>query len=127
MIQNKLWFRKGPDIRKITLGFIHMPEETLWTKELHIHVPVPPLKSVLQICALFLSTLLLSHSAETFDSPQSFYGNGTKLIANTGFQLVTGLKRMCKQFLFKTSPTRSSLEPLGQANAAAMTRRQIEI
>jgi hypothetical protein len=77
--------------------------------------------------ALFWITLLLLHSEETFDSPQRFYGNGTKLIENAGFQLVTEVNRMRKHFLFKTSHTRASLEPLGQAKAAAMTRRQIEI
>jgi len=96
-------------------------------KGFHIHINVLPLKCARLMFALSLSTLLLSHSEETFDSPQSFYRNNTKLTGNAGSQLVTGVNRMRKHFLFKTSHTRASLETLGQAKGAAMTGRQIEI
>jgi len=96
-------------------------------KGFHIHINASPLKCVRLMFALFLSTLLLLHSEETFDSPHSFYRNKTKLIGNAVSQLVTGVNRMRKHFLFKTSHTKASLETLGQAEGAAMTRLQIEI
>ena len=129
VIQNKLWVWKGLNIRHMTLGIIQIPEETLWTKGLHIHVHIhiSPPKISLQMCSLLLNTVLLSHFEETSVTSQRFYGNSTGLIANAGFQLITGAKRICKHFLFQISHTRNSLELLGQVNSAAMTLGQIEI
>jgi hypothetical protein len=55
-----------------------------------------------------------------------FYKHSYSPILNLGYQLFSGVKRMCKHFLIKIFPTASSLELLGRATVVAITHHQGE-